>query len=320
MFRGCVLLVLVLVLTAPAAAQTRELIVPAGTLLQCTLGEPRFSSKTATVGDPVLCHLGPLRIFGRSAFPRGAYLSGRLRDYRDPGHFFGKGWLRLEFDRLFLPGAVIPLAARVIAVPRYNVDVEGKIRGRGHPWRDALGWAIPVLWPLKIITLPMRGPRPTLKGEVRILLRLLDDVSMPSAALAALQPPTRPRAPSRSTASTAAIFSPRIRYVGSNRGAAMTGLPVAALRRTIENSDLTQSVSVQAAEPEPEQELTIVMVKGGRGYAVTEYWIEDSQLRYVATDGARGLLPLEEIDLPMTVQLNQERGVAFVLRTRSAVP
>jgi hypothetical protein len=42
-----------------------------------------------------------------------------------------------------------------------------------------VGWAIPVLWPVKILTLPVRGPRPTLKGEVRITLRLLEDVEVP---------------------------------------------------------------------------------------------------------------------------------------------
>ena len=81
------------------------------------------------------------------------------------------------FDRLVLPGAVtVPLSAKVISLPRLRADREGKIQGRGHPKRDALGWAIPVLWPVKILTLPARGPRPTLKGEVRITLRLLEDV------------------------------------------------------------------------------------------------------------------------------------------------
>ena len=46
-------------------------------------------------------------------------------------------------------------------------------------WRDAIGWALPVLWPVKLATLPMRGPRPTLKGERAITLRLLEDVRVP---------------------------------------------------------------------------------------------------------------------------------------------
>ncbi len=41
---------------------------------------------------------------------------------------------------------------------------------------------IPPLWPWKIITLPARGPRPTLKGESQLTLRLMDDVQMQQVA------------------------------------------------------------------------------------------------------------------------------------------
>ncbi len=171
------MLIVCLMVTAAAQAARADEVLPAGTLLQCTLDEPNFSSRTGQIDDPVLCHLGAVVFFGHSLFPRGAYLAGRFRDYRDPGHFFGKGWIELVFDRLVLPGAVtVPLSAKVISLPRLRADREGKIQGRGHPKRDALGWAIPVLWPVKILTLPARGPRPTLKGEVRITLRLLEDV------------------------------------------------------------------------------------------------------------------------------------------------
>ena len=77
-----------------------ETVVPAGTLLHCILDEPNFSSQTAQVGDPVLCHVNSLVMFGRPLTTRGAYLSARLQEYRDPGHFFGKGWLQLEYREL----------------------------------------------------------------------------------------------------------------------------------------------------------------------------------------------------------------------------
>ena len=48
------LLLLSLAFLGTAAA--RDIILPAGTLLQCTLDEPNFSSATAEVGDPILCH------------------------------------------------------------------------------------------------------------------------------------------------------------------------------------------------------------------------------------------------------------------------
>src|SRR6267143_1261280 len=55
----------------------QQTVVPAGTLLQCTLNEPNFSSATAEVGDPVLCHLRSVTSFGQQAFPRGSYLVGQ---------------------------------------------------------------------------------------------------------------------------------------------------------------------------------------------------------------------------------------------------
>lgn len=58
----CLFVAVVLCLAVLARAQTNETIVPAGTLLQCTLDEPRFSSEAAQVGDPALCHVNSLGI------------------------------------------------------------------------------------------------------------------------------------------------------------------------------------------------------------------------------------------------------------------
>lgn len=173
---------LVFCLVAPARGQREDLFLPAGTLLQCTLDEPKLSSRTVEIGDPFICHVGFVRVFGHTAFPRGAYLGGHFEDYRDPGHFFGKGWIKVEFDRLILPSGPLPLSAKVISVQNYRVDAVGRIHGHGHPARDAIGWAIPIFWPIKVVTLPMRGPRPTLRGETRMQLRLLEDLDMNSQA------------------------------------------------------------------------------------------------------------------------------------------
>jgi hypothetical protein len=58
--------------------------------LQCTLDEPNLSSKTVLVGDPVLCHLGPLGSFGHSAFPRGAMLADIFRISKIPDASWAK--------------------------------------------------------------------------------------------------------------------------------------------------------------------------------------------------------------------------------------
>lgn len=167
-------------LFCPLSGAAQEIHLRAGTLVHCTLHEPDFSSRTALIGEPVVCYAGPLREFARSVLPRGSYLTGRLTDFREPGRLAGKGWLKLEFDRLVLsPNDEIPLLAKVVSVRGYRVDAEGRILGRGHPTRDAIGWSIPILWPVKLMTLPARGPRPCLRGEVPVTLRLLDDVPIP---------------------------------------------------------------------------------------------------------------------------------------------
>src|SRR5215470_15698072 len=75
------------------SANAQEVMLPAGTLLNCTLNEPNLSSASAQAGDPVICHTRGLQQFGHAVFPRGVYLAGHLIDSKDPGHFSGKGWL-----------------------------------------------------------------------------------------------------------------------------------------------------------------------------------------------------------------------------------
>ncbi len=187
---SCVYATLALtILALTSGASARETVLPAGTLLQCTLNEPNFSSSTVDVGDPVLCHLRGVTEFGQQAFPRGSYLVGHLESAKDPGHFWGKGYLKLQFDRIGLPTGDLPLEAKVIATRGYKVDKQGKIDGKGHAKRDVVEWMLPPLWPWKVIMLPARGPRPKLKGETVLSLRLMDDVQLPQVASASTLAP-----------------------------------------------------------------------------------------------------------------------------------
>jgi hypothetical protein len=171
---------LMILLAAPLTGFAEEQLVPAGSLLSCTVSEPRLSSKTTNIGDPVLCKVSHVELYGRSTLPYGTYMVGRFEDYRDPGHFVGKGWMELKFDRMVIPpDTIIPVEARVVAVPGYNVDRYGRILGKGHATRDTVMWMIPILWPIDLINLPRRGPRPTLKQETRLTLKVMDDFGVP---------------------------------------------------------------------------------------------------------------------------------------------
>ena len=283
--------------SAVVQAATRDLI-PAGTLLHCTMDEPNFSPKTAQVGDPVLCNLGPLGTFGHSVFPRGAELSGHLQDYKNPGHFFGKGWLAIEFDRMILPGAqVLPLSAKVINAPHNKVDAKGDIKGKGHPTRDALLWTVPVFWPSKILTLPARGPFPTLKGETRLTLRLMEDVEVPfSVANNRIpMPDYRPSA-----------------YRGSSsmyQPASTVRSDDSAVRR------ITYSQPRSTASQRQGQ-LTVIALQSGMALLASRYWVEGTDLHCVSQTGAVENVPLTLVDLAQTVKVNQERNMDFSLHSR----
>ncbi len=156
-------------------------LIPAGSKMECLVSE-KVSSKTMQVGDPVLCQVNHSEVYGRSVFPYGSYLSGRFEEYKDPGHFVGKGWMELKFDKLVVGNdTVIPISGRVITTSQKNpVDKEGRIDGTGHAVRDTVEWLIPVLWPIDLINLPRRGPTPTLKPEARLTILMMEDVGIPT--------------------------------------------------------------------------------------------------------------------------------------------
>jgi len=262
----------------------------------------------------MLCHVGALAAFGHSVFPRGAYLSGRFQEFSDPGHFFGKGWIELAFDRMVLPGAVtLPLSAKVISVPHLRVNREGKIQGRGHPKRDAVGWAIPVLWPVKVLTLPARGPRPTLKGEVRITLRLLEDVEVPATVIGS-RTPSSLRQPTHLRPSSGSTPLRRPLYGGSTVPSEASEMMVPAPAE--EQPENMRSSYFSEASSAPR--LTWLILKDGTSYLARDYWLESGKLQCVTLDWERKLIPLPRLDLDETVRLNRGRNIEFVLRSQES--
>ena len=323
------------------SAHARDIVIPAGTLLHCTLDEPNFSSATADVGDPVLCHPRAIQQFGVSAFPRGTYLVGHLEAAKDPGHFVGKGYLKLEFDRIGLPNNDAALPGKVIAVHGYHVDKEGKIIGKGHPTRDVVEWMIPPLWPWKILTLPKRGPRPALKGETAVTMRLMDDVVIPQNALAQWH---RFGDPSSDAYEPSAYSSPRnsavapseprpVLQTAQNAPPVETPAPTVSLAM-VKTTSADAVVAPQAAVPAwhyygqrtaalstasdqtPGPKLTLFAINSGSIYAVSNYTEDNGSISYTLPGGESGTIPLQDVDWETTTKLNSERNVHVTLRSR----
>ena len=281
-----------LLLTAPVAAFAGDHMIPAGSLVQCTVSEPKLSSKTTAVGDPVLCQVSHVELYGRSVFPAGSYLVGRFEDYKDPGHFYGKGWMELKFDRMVIqPDTVIPMDAKVVYVPKYPVDRDGKIHGKGHPVRDTVEWMIPVLWPIDLINLPRRGPRPVLKEETRLTLKIMDDLVVPDF---------------QQTPHDAYGFAQRS-YVAPPP----PPVPEPAPQPVTYNTYVTPPpapMPVYLPAPPP----TVLVMRGGYGFLATRYWFDGyGAVRYTSLNGAPYVLPMQQLDIASTVEANRRRGVAF---------
>lgn len=291
------------------SASARDIVVPAGTLLQCTLDEPNLSSATADVGDPVLCHLRGVTVFGQQAFPRGSYLVGHIEAEKDPGHFVGKGYIKIVFDRIGVPGGDLPLEAKVISTRGYKVDKTGAIDGKGHPRRDVVEWLLPPLWPWKVIMLPARGPRPTLKGETVLKLRLMDDVQITQ---------------------TAQTYGPGWHFFNrmhdsifgdsqaSNRPQLMVrpasdaGVPQATYASYVTRGAVP--MNVQAAPGMP-----VFVLNSGAVLAVSGYGYSDSRITYSLVGGGSGVISSDEIDWTTTTKLNHQRGVRLTLHGGHAI-
>lgn len=280
-----------IILAAQATLWGQEIIVPAGTIIQCTLEDANLSSKTVAPDDPILCDTGGLREFGVSVFPRGAYLGGRFVEARDPGHFWGKGWMQLEFDHIILPDAELPISTKITSAPHLKVDLEGRIHGTGHARRDAIEWSIPVLWPEKIVTLPNRGPRPVLKHEARISLKLMQDLSIPQGVAGRT---TRP------------LVLP-----GAFRPSPPKVEPI------IHPASMVLTLGQDRASTEG----TLLVQKDSTCELVKDYWFDSGQtIQFVSLDGKTGDFPIEALDFARTVKVNRERGVGFVMRFKSQIP
>jgi hypothetical protein len=285
-------------LVSAAEVRGQDLLVPAGTLLQCTLHEPGFSSATAFVGDPVLCHLKSFQEFGRTVFPRGSMLAGHLEAEKEPGHFVGKGYLKLTFDRVIVPTGDLPLPAKVIAAKGFKVDKQGDIKGKGHATRDVVEWMIPPLWPWKVLMLPARGPRPTLTGEEPLQLRLMDDIVVPRAVAAQFAHPDRPPYASSSTGPSSFLG---VQPSQTMQPATAEEQPALDTKGTFVNTGM--EVNTTDAKNEPAGRVTALALTSNQVLVVTKYRIDGRVINYRAVNGTEGSVDEAQVNWRKSTEL-----------------
>jgi hypothetical protein len=182
-------------------------------------------------------------------------------------------------------------------------------------------WLIPPLWLWKVLTLPRRGPRPTLKGEEQITVRLMDDIDVPRQG-ASLRSYERPPAPasyhsqsfrmpvSLKNSEKPANDAPDISEIGYEAtNAAPDGATTTNASATSEApAQMVRTSSVVTGQP---ARVRLIALKSENVYAVTNYRINGGSLSYVLASGGTGSVDLTEVDWRATSRLNGEAVSAY---------
>lgn len=151
--------------------------------------------------------------------------------------------------------------------------------------------------------LPARGPRPKLKSEEVVTLRLMEDVEVPQ--LRSFSWYQNPTTQSGGTLSGYRSFS-------QSSTATTPAVPV-------NNPQVAQSRSAFAASTQQDSStLTLIALKSQAIYAASDYWVDGANIAYVLPDGSRGVADLRDVDWQRTTDLNVERHVRVTLRRQPA--
>jgi len=176
---------------------------------------------------------------------------------------------------------------------------------------------IPPLWPWKVIMLPARGPRPALKGETALSLRLMDDVDIPQVA---------------QTYGPSWHFFGRYQNDSFHDGQAGSTQLQLAVRASASASDQALQapqatyatyVSRNVAPPSLANiaslpGMPVFVLTTGTVLSVSGYGYSESRITYSLIGGGTGVISADDVDWSTTTRLNEQRGVRVTLHNSHA--
>jgi hypothetical protein len=86
----------------------------------------------------------------------------------------------------------------------------------------------------------------------------------------------------------------------------------------VEDESPTPADKVPHHRRSPREPDTILLLKDGAMYGLRDYWVTDDRLFYVTNYGGQNSVPLAQIDLAKTRQLNAERGDKFAVSSTAS--
>ena len=147
---------------------------------------------------------------------------------------------------------------------------------------------VPAALAWKVISLPFRGPRPTLKGEEPLQLRLMDDIVLPQSLIHPDRPPYACSRPS----SYSAASQPNGMHLAVQKPASPAAKPA---RRQIRPPP--------PAETGTCERIIILALKSSETYEVTRYQRDGDLLMFEDADGRKGGVDVSEVDWRKTTEM-----------------
>jgi hypothetical protein len=167
----------------------------------------------------------------------------------------------------------------------------------------------PPLWPWKVVSLPFRGPRPTLKGEEPLQLRLMDDIVIPRSLAQFAHTDRPPYARSSSFNATPAVTdgvqlavaTRTMTTVANTQVAAIATAPAAAV--TVPTPANLQVRAALPSEVQPSARFTVLVLNSNQLIEVNKYHREGDLLIIQDVQGRTGSLNMSDVDWTRTSEM-----------------
>jgi hypothetical protein len=160
-----------------------------------------------------------------------------------------------------------------------------------------------VLWPIDLMNLPRRGPRPTLKAETRLTLKIMDDLVVPNPT------PTQ-----------------RDQYGFSQRAPVSYATPPPQMAPV---APQPQPTSYYVAPPPPPVQqavaavppVVVLVLRSGYNLYASRYWYDaGGRVQYIAPNGARYYIAMQQLDFNATIDANRRNGLSFTVPVTVGYP
>ena len=169
---------------------------------------------------------------------------------------------------------------------------------------------IPPLWPWKVISLPFRGPRPVLKGEEPLELRLMDDIVIPHTVAQLSHPDRPPYASSMWPSGYLAVSQTNAIEQAAFRSVPAVNEPTA----NMPISTNTSPANLPTGEQPAGDRYTILVLRSNQIIEVMKYHRDNELLMFQDVQGRKGSVNFDDVDWRKTT------GATSAIRSADVAP